>query len=410
MKQHTIFPRLQSAMSLRLTLLSTTLLDELITGFAVIALPLLRDQFGLSYQQIGLLFSVAAVSSMILEPILNLLSDRSSKRWWILGGLCGLVIGYSLAGNVHNFIALLAAFTLIYPATDAAVGLSQAVLIDLTPHSAARAMTRWTIVSCIGDLLSPLAIAAFVALGFGWTALCDFAAITCLTTGLLLSPQHFPHPSHSSDDEETPAQQHILASLRQALRDPLLIRWAILSLLPSMLDEVFIGFSTLYLHDVLHASEILISVIIVANMIAGLLSLLIVDRLLGRVSHRKLLIYLSLITLSGVIGLLSLHSIIFAALALFIVGLGAAGLYPLATAEAYARQPGRSGTVRAVISLGQPFEVALPAIVGLVASRFGALASIALLGSAPLLMLLLLPRPSPPDPSRLPSHLTPADA
>jgi hypothetical protein len=52
---------------LRLTLLSTVLLDGLITGFPVVGLPLLRDQLGLSYGQIGLLFSVEALSGMILS-------------------------------------------------------------------------------------------------------------------------------------------------------------------------------------------------------------------------------------------------------------------------------------------------------------------------------------------------------
>jgi hypothetical protein len=73
------------------------------------------------------------------------------------------------------------------------------------------------------------------------------------------------------------------------------------------------------------------------------------------------------------------------------IGFGASGLYPIAKAEAYARQPGRSGTVRAIINLGAPFEVALPGITGLIAARFGLLASLGFLGLAPLLILILMP-------------------
>jgi len=93
------------------------------------------------------------------------------------------------------------------------------------------------------------------------------------------------------------------------------------------------------------------------------------------------------------IGLLTTRSIWFAAVSHFVISLGAVGWYPIAKAEAYARQPARSGTVRAVASLGRPFEVALPGIVGFIAGHFGVLASVGFLGLAPVLILLLAPRP-----------------
>jgi predicted MFS family arabinose efflux permease len=392
MLHRSIFSRFQRISFLRMTLLSLGLLDELIVGFALEGgLPLLRDQLGLSYEQVGLLFSVGALSALILEPIFNLLSDRYSKRWWILGGLLGLASGYALAGSTHNFIVLLIAFALTYPASGMAVGLSEAALIDDAPHAATRTMTHWTLICSIGDLLSPLVVAAFVALGFGWSALCWFAVIAWIVAGLIVWPQKFPRPASLSDDDDTPADVSILAGLRKALRDPLLLRWAALSLLPTMLDEVFTGFSVLYLRDVLHISQELISICIIVQMVGALLGLLIVNRLIGRIAPQRLLKWLALLSLIGVIGLLSMRSILLVILALFIISLGAAGLYPIAQAEAYARQPGRSGTVRAIMGLGMPFEIALPGIVGLVASRFGVLAGVGLLGTAPLLILLLAP-------------------
>lgn len=99
------------------------LLDEVVTGFPVVGLPLLRDQFGLSYEQVGVLFGMSALCGMILDPIINLLSDRSSKRWWVLAGLLGLVLSFVLMGSVHNFGFLLLAFALYAPASNAAVGL-----------------------------------------------------------------------------------------------------------------------------------------------------------------------------------------------------------------------------------------------------------------------------------------------
>lgn len=392
MFNHYLVSRLRQLSPLRLTLLSMALLDELITGFPFVGLPLLRDQLGLTYTQVGLLFSVGAISSMILEPIINLLSDRRSKRWWILGGLLLLAADFALAGNIHNYGWLLFVFILLYPANEAAVGLSQAALIDEVPEDSARTMTRWTLMSSVGDLLSPLVVAAFVTLSLGWSALCWLATGLWLVAAVVLWLQPFPRPIFAHDDEEDEASMGMLKSLRKALRDPLLLRWAILSILPTMLDEIFIGFAALYLHDVLHVSEAVIGLVLVFQMIGDFVGLIILDRLVGRIAPHRLLIGLAFLTLIGVVAFLTLHSIWLAACALFVISVGASGLYPVAKAEAYACQPGRSGVVRAVIGLGLPFEIALPGIVGLVASRFGILAGVGLLGLAPVLILLLVPR------------------
>src|SRR6516162_1158161 len=66
------------------TLINMGLLDELVSGFLFVGLPLVREQLGLSYEQSGLLFTGGACSGMILGPILSLLSDRSSKRYALL--------------------------------------------------------------------------------------------------------------------------------------------------------------------------------------------------------------------------------------------------------------------------------------------------------------------------------------
>jgi MFS family permease len=374
------------------TLINMGLLDELVSGFLVIGLPLVRDQLGLSYEQLGLLFSVGACSGMILDPILSLLSDRSSKPWWILAGFLGLAVGFALAGSVHNFVLLLAAFALIFPAGSAAIGLSEAALIDIAPNDSTRIMTRWTLLSSIGDMLSPLAVTMILTLGLGWSGLCWIAAGLWIIAALFIWPQRFPSPAHFLGNNEDTPPVSVLTGLRKALRDPLLLRWAALSILPTMLDEVFLTFAILYLRDGLHTSELVIGLAIGIQMIGTILGLVVVERLVGRIAPRRLLSWYALLTLIGVIGFLSVHSTWFAPFWLFIIGFGASGLYPIAKAEAYTRQPGRSGTVRAIINLGSPFEVALPGIAGLVAGRFGILASLAFLGLAPLLILILIPR------------------
>jgi predicted MFS family arabinose efflux permease len=390
------FSRPQRMALLRPALLSIGLLDEVISGFPVVGLPLLRDQLGLSYEQIGVLFSVSALSGMVLDPIISLLSDHGSKRWWVMGGLLGLAVAFALIGSVHNFGLLLVAFALCDPADGAAVGLSQATLIDAAPQESTRTMTRWTLLSSVGDFLSPLVVAAIAALHMGWSALCWLATALWLGAALVLWLLRFPHPRDGADNAgnaEHAARINVWASMRKALRDPVLLRWAALSIIPTMVDEVFLGFVALYLHDVLQASQETIAVIVAIQMAGALLGLFVLDRFLKRstIAPHRLLFWLAVLVLVAMIAFLSTRSIWFAALMLFVISFGAAGWYPIAQAQAYTRLPGRSGTVRAIVGLGAPFEVALPGVVGLIAGRFGVLAGVGLLGLAPVLIILLVP-------------------
>ncbi len=114
-------------------LLSMGLLDELITGIPVVALPLLRDRLHLGYAQVGLLFTVAALSSMLIDPCINVLSDGRAKKPWILWGLLLLATAFGFIGNLTNYPLLMLAFAISYPSGEAAVDLSQAVVIDAAP-------------------------------------------------------------------------------------------------------------------------------------------------------------------------------------------------------------------------------------------------------------------------------------
>ena len=388
-----IFKDLRHSLPLNLLLINMGLLDELISGVLFIGLPLLRGQLGLTYEQIGLIFSVSAISGIVFEPLVYLFSDRGSKHRWIAVGLPGMACAFVLAGSANSFVLLVVAFALTSPAGAMGIGLSQAALIDSAPGSSARIMTRWTMLSSIGDFLSPLAVTTIVSFGLGWRGLCWIAAGCWLAAaiGVWLSrfPQHqFSRSSHKDDTSD----MGILAALRLALHDTVLLRWAILSMLTTMLDEIFLTFLVLYLRDVLRASPLESGLTVGIGMAGGFLGLFVLDRLLGRVAPLRLLQIASLLALAGVAGLLLVRALWLVPVTFFVMSLGSACLYPIVDAQAYARLPGRAGMKSFISSLGQPFEILLPAFVGFVAGRFGLLASLALLGSAPLFFLLLAPR------------------
>src|SRR5436305_14537244 len=70
-----VLARLRSISPLRLTLFGITFLEEMISGFPTIGLPLARDLVPMTYTQIGLLFSIGALASILLDPLCNILTD-----------------------------------------------------------------------------------------------------------------------------------------------------------------------------------------------------------------------------------------------------------------------------------------------------------------------------------------------
>ena len=390
---------------LRATLLSTALLDELTFGFLVVGLPLARDRFGMSYEQVGLLFTIGALAALVIEPGVNIASDHVSKRVPILGGMVVLVGAFTLAGLTTNYALLLLAVALADPAIGAAVGLAQAALVEQQPALATRTLTRWTLLSSVGDLLSPLVVAATAAAGGGWMALSLIAAALWLLAAINTIPLPFPPPAVSpaatDDGDDDLPEQPFWASLRlaifSALCDHVLLRWMGTLLMATMVDEVFLGFAGLLLHDRLRASVGATSLLLALGMIGGMIGLFALERFLTSrpEQHRagvRLLPWLALLTLAGIVALLLAPALWLAGVALFAIGLGATSWYPVARAATYDRLPGRAGLARAITGLIMPLELALPAVVGLLAERFGLVVALGFLGLAPVGVLLLIPR------------------
>lgn len=108
----------------------------------MLALPLIRDELGLSYVQAGLLSTVGELSPFALEPLIGVFSDRGSKRRPALAGAVLLALGFGLIALASDPVWLFLAMALIYPASGAAAGLVQATLIDIPPDSAARTLPQ----------------------------------------------------------------------------------------------------------------------------------------------------------------------------------------------------------------------------------------------------------------------------
>lgn len=379
----------------QLSLYTLPLLDEAVSAVPVLAMPLLHSEMALDYSQVGWLFSIVGVTAWLVEPGINAMSDYWPKRRIILLSILGMVIALGLAGSSPTYPMLLLAFALMGVSNGPALGMAQAFLIDSNLGESLRTMTRWTLMGALGDLAGPALIATALAIGMGWRGLFWAGALIWLAAFCAFAIQRLPMTKGEAANEEEPFRWQLLReNLVQALRTPLLLRWLLLVLLPGFLDELFLAFAALFMQEELEMTPPAISMAVGVQITGGLIGLVLLERFGHRLLSQKLLGWLAVIVLAGLLLFVLSPSPLLAIIALWLTGIGASGWYPIAKAEAYRTLPGQSGMVRAIYSLVTPLEIVAPLLIGLVAEAWGIRAGVALLLLAPIAVLLLRPRQS----------------
>jgi FSR family fosmidomycin resistance protein-like MFS transporter len=228
-------------------LLVIEFLDEVVFSAREAALPLIRDDLGLSYDQIGLLLSLPMIFASLVEPILFTLADVWRRKWIILGG--GVLFGVELlvVALAQDFAVLLIAMFWLAPASGAFVSVSQAALMDTDPQRHESLMAKWTAAGSVGVVVGPLGLGAMIWLGGGWRGL--FGLFALLTTLIILFAVRLPFPQHIT--EETPTSLNAgLRGVWRGLRDKNVLRWLILLDFSDLMLDVLLSYLALYMVDV----------------------------------------------------------------------------------------------------------------------------------------------------------------
>ena len=335
---------LRGGISLAFLFLLIEFFDELNYGAEGAALPAIRTDLHLSYAQVGLLLGLPSIINTFIEPVLMLLGDTRWRKQIMLGG--GVAIAASLLGmaSAQSFPVLLLAMILSYPASGAFVTLAQATLMDLNPGREAQSMARWTVAGSTGNLIGPLLLAGGFALGWGWRWAYIVLAGLCLVMVLLTWPRKLPvHPHSDAQGNEKPSGLHpLLGGLKDAARNPRLLRWMALIQFSDLMLDVLTGYLALYFTDVSGFNKAQASLLLSVLMLAGLISNIVLVPLLERVPGRTVV----RTSAALVIPLYATWLLVpwaWAKIGLIIlIKLVTLGWYEVLQGEAYASAPGRS--------------------------------------------------------------------
>ena len=374
--------------------LAVELADELVDGAKGAALPLIRHDLRLSYEQVGWLASVPLLAGGLLElPLGVLAGEGRRRRLAVLGGGVIFVLTLLAVASARSFAVLLCAFVAFYPASGAFVSLTQAELMDTWPDRHAQVMARWELAGSTGAVAGPLLLTAVLAAGGGWRdaylVLAVLAAVTWLAScvrGPGLGPVAAPDTEAAGVAERGPRMaraREVLAALRN--RDTL--RWLVLLQVADLLVDVFTGFLALYLVDVGHLrpaiAALAIAIRLGAALGGGAALVVVLERaadlaVLRATAVAAALLYPGFLLTPGVVPKL----VILAALSAV-----TAPWYPLLQARLYGSLPGRSPVAVTLSSAAGLAGGLGPLAVGLAAQGFGLPWALAGLAVVPVVIL-----------------------
>lgn len=386
------------ALAFPLTLLLIEFLDELVFGAQGAALPLIRDDLRLSYDQIGILLGVPVLVGNLLDPALGVLSDAWRRKPLILAGGIGFVLALALTAGARSFELLLIAFVLFNPSSGAFVGLSQVALVESQPARREQMMVRWSLFGSLGVLAGSLALSALASRQGDWRVLyAGFAVLSLLLLGALLLQRHdFGEGAHRAG-RETPSLRRTLGVLGASLRRPRVLRWLALLEIEDLLGDILLGFVALYFVDVVLVSEaegaLAVTVLTGAWLVGHLLLVPLLERVRGTTYLRAsaplaLVLYVLMLGAPDA----GLKFVLLGA-----VGLVSSGWYAVVKGRFYGEMAGHGGAAMAISSVTGIIAGVLPVALGALAERFGLPAVMAVLALGPVGVMVLPPRGDAPE-------------
>jgi MFS family permease len=367
---------------------SAPFLDELFAGGPTLGAAQVRAELGLGYATLAAaVLALPLFTALVVEAPLFLLAARLGRRRLAAASLATFAVTAAFATMATSPLALAACFAVASPASGIALGLVQASQLDRDPTRREHWMTRWTLAASLGDLAAPVMLALVTTIGFGWRA--TFVPVSLALAALAVVTWRAPEASFTLTEEADDEELSMFAGVRRAARTPRLLLWTLGVQLCDLLDEIFVIFAALFLHEVRGASAQHAMLVLFVGALSCSLGLVVTERALRRASPRALLVASSILCAASLVGFVLLPGRGAELALVFALGFFSAPLYPLAKAQAYSTLPDAPDVVNATGSAFTTLAVVLPVCVAWLAERWGLDVAMLALCAQPLGLLLL---------------------
>lgn len=161
------------------------LLNDLVQSLVVSVYPLLKDEFRLSFSDIGLITMAYAVTASVLQPLIGLHTDRHPQPYALCAGMGLTTVGLVLLATAGGLWSLLAAATLIGMGSSVFHPEASRVARLVSGGRHGLAQSVFQVGGNLGSALGPIA-AVVVVMPRGQAAIAWFCLVTLLALGLLV--------------------------------------------------------------------------------------------------------------------------------------------------------------------------------------------------------------------------------
>lgn len=374
-------------------LLVIEFIDEFVFGMEHAAMPFIRDDLGLNYDQIGLLFTIPNTIAIFIEMIFGVLGDGKGRKWIIIGSGIGFTIACTLSALSQNFSMFLLSFIIFFPSSGGFVTLSQAILMDIEPNRHQQNMARWTFAGSLG------VVGGSILFGIwgDWRAM--FVLCAVLASGALgiviwhyatgRAPQEAIQGSN--DDENWSFREGFKDAISQ-LRRKEVLRWYTLLEFSDLMLDILLAYLALYFVDVVGKTEAEAAIAVAVWTGIGLIGDFLLIPLLERVNPLTYLRFSAGLTFIIYPTFLLVPSLEIKLALLGTLGFFNAGWYSILQGQIYTTLPDNSASAELTIGNIVGFVGGfIPLAIGMVAERAGLDVAMWLLLLGPIALLIGIP-------------------
>ena len=309
-------------------------------------LPEVMESFAIGEARTGMLLSIGSLGFMAGPIVAGLIIDRRGVRLAFLVGLLIEIAFLILFGYSPLFIfAVVANFAIHFGAAFVETAANVVPTLIPSKNSAHATMNYVHLFFSIGAFLGPLFVGFYLEATSNWRGayLLILVPTSILLVGIILT--RFPKPALVSRNQKSKKGLALVIN-RMTIMGALTLAtyvgaeigfsaWLVLYLRQS------VGFSTIQATSGL---ALLWITIMIGRYVNGVLG--------NRVSARLLVVASGIVGGLGVVILLAVEHIVLVYIVLSVVGLALAGVFPNVMAEINRRDPGRAGSITAVMSTG----------------------------------------------------------
>ena len=241
-----------AAFSIILALSFSHFLNDTMQSLVPALYPMLKDSYGLSFAQIGLITLTMQVTSSLLQPMVGMVADYRPQPYSLAVGMAVTFIGLLLLASAGSFLVLLPAAALV--GTGSAVFHPEASRVARMASGGRHGLAQslFQVGGNIGSAIGPIP-AALIVIPKGQSSIAWFSSAALLAMVVLVTVGNWYRREHP------PARRRSRTSAIHADLSHRTVGWSVVILMALVFSKSFYtaslgSYYTFYLIDKFHVS------------------------------------------------------------------------------------------------------------------------------------------------------------